>query len=442
LQGEFAGSVALLDEARQITTGIADMRSATRGVILFSLQHQDDLLAASRSSFASTAEAMRKAVTQMEAAGLGAEERAAVTPIRPALEQWVVNFQQFTELCAAGRAEEANRIARESTTPLMDALQKSARELHRLSGLHQESATRSANAAIERTELVDGLLTSLVLLAGVWSLLVVVGMVKDLKRIAHAVMGGAGQVTRAASQLSEASASLAQGSSEQAASLEETSASMEEIRSTVRSNAENSDASVAAVNTAGSMFVEANEALEVMETAIDEIGGSSNKISKIIKAIDEIAFQTNILALNAAVEAARAGEAGAGFAVVAEEVRNLAQRIATAARDTASLIEESMAKSNGGKSKVDRVAQAIHGVAGEAAKVKLLVEGVNVSSQQQMRRIDQVAIAVTQLEQITQKTSATAEESAAAAEQLKAQSDGMYGMASELAAMVGGQLGA
>jgi methyl-accepting chemotaxis protein/methyl-accepting chemotaxis protein-1 (serine sensor receptor) len=217
---------------------------------------------------------------------------------------------------------------------------------------------------------------------------------------------------------------------------------MEEIRSTVRSNAENSDASVAAVNTAGSMFVEANEALEVMETAIDEIGGSSNKISKIIKAIDEIAFQTNILALNAAVEAARAGEAGAGFAVVAEEVRNLAQRSATAARDTASLIEESMAKSNGGKSKVDRVARAIHGVAGEAAKVKVLVEGVNASSRQQMRGIDQVAIALTQLEQITQKTSATAEESAAAAEQLKAQSDGMYGMAGELAAMVGRQPGA
>src|SRR4029079_3682437 len=124
-------------------------------------------------------------------------------------------------------------------------------------------------------------------------------------------------------------------------------------------------------------FVEANQSLDEMVVSMDEINLQSGKISKIIKTIDEIAFQTNILALNAAVEAARAGEAGMGFAVVADEVRNLAQRCSQAAQDTAVLIEESIAKSTTGKAKVDQVATAVRAITHEAAKVKGLVEAVS-----------------------------------------------------------------
>jgi methyl-accepting chemotaxis protein len=250
----------------------------------------------------------------------------------------------------------------------------------------------------------------------------------------------AGQVASAAAQIASSSQSLAHGSSEQAASLEETSSSSEEINSVARENTENTRAAADLVGHVQRRFAETNLSLDGTVAAMQELNGSSEKISKIIKVIDEIAFQTNILALNAAVEAARAGEAGMGFAVVADEVRNLAQRSAQAAKDTASLIEESIAKSRDGKTKVDHVAVAIREIAQDSAKIKVLVDGVNVASQEQSRGIEQVAKAVTQMEQVTQRTAASAEEGAAASTELTAQADALRGIVERLTAMVGGSV--
>jgi len=172
---------------------------------------------------------------------------------------------------------------------------------------------------------------------------------------------------------------------------------------------------------------------------MDGINASSQKISKIIKVIDEIAFQTNILALNAAVEAARAGEAGMGFAVVADEVRNLAQRCAQAAKDTAGLIEESIDRANGGKIKVDEVALSIHSITEEAAKIKVLVDEINLGSVEQSRGIDQITRSITQMENVTQSNAANAEESAAAAQQLNAQAESMREIVRSLKDMVDGE---
>ena len=161
-----------------------------------------------------------------------------------------------------------------------------------------------------------------------------------------------------------------------------------------------------------------------MVASMASIQESSQQVAKIIKTIDEIAFQTNILALNAAVEAARAGEAGMGFAVVADEVRNLAQRSAQAAQDTAALIEASIAKAGEGNAKVEQVAAAIAGITDERDKVKGLVDEVSVGQPQQAQGIDQVSQAIAQMEKVTQTTAATAEESAAASEELNAQAEG------------------
>jgi methyl-accepting chemotaxis protein/methyl-accepting chemotaxis protein-1 (serine sensor receptor) len=175
-----------------------------------------------------------------------------------------------------------------------------------------------------------------------------------------------------------------------------------------------------------------------MVSSMTSIKDSSNRVSKIIKTIDEIAFQTNILALNAAVEAARAGESGLGFAVVADEVRNLAQRCAQAARDTTGLIAESIEKAADGKDKVNKVARAMQEITGESGKVKILVEEVSVASQEQARGIEQIAQAIVQMEKVTQSTAAGAEESAAAAEELNAQSEALRSIVMRLSHLIGG----
>lgn len=250
-------------------------------------------------------------------------------------------------------------------------------------------------------------------------------MKSQLGGLVHEISHGAEQVALAAAQISNASQSLAQGTSQQAASLEETSASTEEINSMARRNSENSHSAADLVKASEQRFSDTNRSLQEMVGAMGEINASSDKISKIIKVIDDIAFQTNILALNAAVEAARAGEAGMGFAVVADEVRNLAQRCAQAARDTAVLIEESIQKSNGGQEKVQQVAKAIHAITEQSTQVKTLVDEVHLGSQEQTRGIEQIGRSMVSMEQVTQKAAASAEESASAAEELTAQSSAL-----------------
>jgi len=283
-----------------------------------------------------------------------------------------------------------------------------------------------------------GLLLAM-LIAGLAAWLVTASTNRALRTSVEELTSGAEQVVAASGQVATSAQSLSQGATEQAASLEETSASMEEMASMTRQNAENSRSAATLMAEVDTRVRESNAALSDMVTSMGAIQDSSQQVAKIIKTIDEIAFQTNILALNAAVEAARAGDAGMGFAVVADEVRSLAQRSAQAAKDTAALIEASIEKARSGNIKVEQVSGAIAGITESVSQVKGLVEGVSLASSQQTQGIDQVSQAIAQMEKVTQTTAATAEESAAASEELNAQAEMSMGVVEKLEALVGGR---
>ena len=242
-----------------------------------------------------------------------------------------------------------------------------------------------------------------------------------------------------ASQVSGASQALAQGASEQAASLEETSASLEEMSSMTQANANHAqNAKDLSKETRAAAETGAAD-MAAMTDAMAAIKASSDNIAKIIKTIDEIAFQTNILALNAAVEAARAGEAGMGFAVVAEEVRSLAQRSAQAAKETAEKIEDSISKTVNGVQLSAKVATSLNLIGTKTCKVDELVAEIAGASKEQSQGIVQVNTAVTQMDKVTQSNAASAEESASAATELHGQAAVLKEAVAELLQLVGEQ---
>lgn len=248
-------------------------------------------------------------------------------------------------------------------------------------------------------------------------------MTKNINSVMSNINNASEQVASGSRQLSDSSMSLSQGATEQASSIEELTASVEEIASQTKANASNAEKARDMAMTAYKHAEKGNKQMVDMLNAMSDINESSSNISKIIKVIDDIAFQTNILALNAAVEAARAGQHGKGFAVVAEEVRNLAARSANAAKETTTMIEGSIEKVEGGTKIANETAEALTQIVEGVSQASEIVGDIATASNEQALGVEQINQGLTQISDVVQTTSATAEETAAASEELSGQAD-------------------
>lgn len=428
--------IELLGEAK---AAVAQIRAENRGMVLAVVNKKPQDAVKSRQSGEQLFDQLDGYIKEIRPLIVTEQGRLLTEQMATTLPQWRSAFEEIAQAAAAGDLETANDLRSNKEGPLAKSLAKQTNDMLVLMKNLVASALEEAEARASTTRWVITFVIAISLAAGLAIVLVIRFVNRELRRAASELFEGAEQVASAAAQVSSSSQTLAQEASEQAASIQETSASSEQINAMSRKNTENSEVAAGLVSQSQQKFAETNQRLDQMVVSMSDISASSDKISKIIKVIDEIAFQTNILALNAAVEAARAGEAGMGFAVVADEVRSLAQRSAQAARDTAPLIEESIAKSKDGKLRVDQVAEAIRSITEDSLSVKTLVDEMSLGRREQTKGFTQVSNAIAQMQHVTQSSAASAEEGAAAAEELTAQAVAMKDVGHRLHAMVGAE---
>ena len=420
----------------KLATNISEMFSNQRAMVVSGFVKDATREASFRREFEDGAGAMKSTLAELRPLISVPEGRRLLGVIEANLADWLNEYREVARLCGSGDPAAAQRYSFEKILPIFKQLTQASSQLIEVYRGVLEEDKKKAEEQYSSSLWITIATVCLSLLCIVCGGFVAKGIIDSIKVAAGELAQTAEQVSSASTQVCASSESLAQASTEQAASLEETSTAGEEMASMTRKNAENSQQAAEFVGAMNQRVEEANRTLAEMMTSMREIGESSGKISKIIKVIDEIAFQTNILALNAAVEAARAGEAGMGFAVVADEVRNLAQRSAQAAKDTAGLIEDSIRKSGEGSKKVGEVASSIQAITEGAAKVKTLVDEVEASSKEQAQGIEQISRAIVEMEQVTQRTAANAQESASAGEELNAQSHALLSVVQRLQAAV------
>ena len=343
------------------------------------------------------------------------------------------------KIALTGNNQAASNYYHKETTKTLEAYTKSLDNLIELNANAAEK-THSQNKAEANQARIILILT--ILLSSAF--FAFIGMMisnmitKPIEHIVSELTHGANEVASTSNQLSNASEQLASGSTQQAEAVQEISASIEESESMVKQNTDNTQQAANIAKTAKSYATQSVSTMNKMMGSISELKTSSDEIGKIIKVIDDIAFQTNILALNAAVEAARAGDAGKGFAVVAEEVRQLAQKSAQATKDTAKIIEQNISLSNENVNLTQNVNENIKQIDTESQKVSGLMDEISVASKEQYQGIEQITKAIKQMELIIQSNATHAEESAEASRELSSQADRVKEIVNMLITMIDG----
>jgi methyl-accepting chemotaxis protein/methyl-accepting chemotaxis protein-1 (serine sensor receptor) len=433
------GPTRKLDLLGQVLLSGDTARISARNILVYQFIDQPELVATETAKYEAANRQIGSLLGELHGLVATDTEKATFDRMGTNVNAWASGTDKVNATSLAGNPAAAAVYAQQYTRQYAQAYDKAKNEMLEL----QRQQMRAASVRMQSYRSWAGWAATagglMALIVGSLVLIVIRRLDGSLRAVIGELSAGAREMGLATAQISSASQSVARITSDQAAGLEETASSAEEISAISRQNAGNATTATSVVAAVNGRAREGDESVRALTASMDEIGASSERISKILRVIDEIAFQTNILALNAAVEAARAGEAGLGFAVVADEVRNLAQRSAQAAKDTAALVEDSLSKSRGGSKCVSQVTVVFREISGSAEELRTLIGNVDTGSQEQARGIAQIAAAVSKMDETLQATAASAQESASAVVEMSRQAEAVEHVAAQLTAIVGGK---
>ncbi|MBI4889319.1 MAG: hypothetical protein HY821_01760 [Acidobacteria bacterium] len=423
--------------AAQISVVIGHLNQQSKRAAECAACHDSSMIRQNRARFREAAGQIQDKLSMLASLPLEETQRGRVEQLRRSLPQWLDADERYHQAAAAGRFDDAHAIVEKQLQPLV--------QQHSVLAAGLESAARQRRAAaLESIDEEAGWLLGLVALAALLSLASGTGVARALwqagRRLSALISEldqSVGIVVNSGQNLAQTSQQLAQNAARQERAFVDTVTESRSVTELARSNNQHSGSADETAARASERTAQARQALHQMQESMEGVHRSSEQIANIIKIIDGIAFQTNILALNAAVEAARAGESGMGFAVVAGEVRTLAQRSAEAARETSSLIEELRQRAAEGQARVQTAVESVDEIAFGAEQVRTLVGRVRAGSADQAAGMERLAQSLTAIESSTSATARSADETASESEELRQTSARLAEAVQDLGALLG-----
>ena len=417
-------------------SGIAkDIRGGIRGHI--TSDKQAEKLKAD-ADLAALEQTLRVEIAEYQKSISTAQDRELFLSVAGKFDALLGTAKSIRPLSMAGKSEDALKKFRADTMPAYQRVQKAIEDVY---AFKRRDGNTNADQAVSSAWNAERILWALFVFSAAFcgwlGWYIVRDIYRTLQPMIHELAAASADLGEATGQLSASSDALAQGAIAHSDSLEETSAAGRKIQSVTAENLKKARDAAQLMAETAEAAASASGQFEKTMGFMKEMDGSSGKVMRIIQVIDEIAFQTNILALNAAVEAARAGEAGLGFAVVADEVRNLAHRSAQAAKDSADLIRSSIGKSKQSCEQIERIFGAVRHMSSRADRVKTMVDEVSTASAEQARGIEQISEAISQMDLVTEKTVASAEESASVGRQMGSHVESLRAAVEKLRRMAG-----
>jgi methyl-accepting chemotaxis protein len=437
MESALTGPAKRMELLTELILRVDAQRISGRNTIVYSFLNKPEILEQEVGKFETAYKQKKEIAETLRGLFTTDADVANFREMEASLATWTEVTRRTFPLCREGKAAEAAALTQKEGRTVAAASDKSKLQLVDSQRQALHAAVAQAKSARARGQWLSIICIVLVVIVAGFVWAAIRQMNGGLHYAAGELATGAREMTSAATQISSVSQSLAHITSGQAASVAQMAAAAEEISTISQKSSGDVTAAAALVGAVDRHVQDGNGTLATMMGAMDEIGSSSQKISGIIRVIDEIAFQTNILALNAAIEAARAGDAGLGFAVVADEVRTLAQRSAQAAHDTSTLVTDSLVKSRSGRDCVAQVETVFREISENASRLKALTANVRTGSEEQVKGIAQIAGAISRMEEGFQSTAAHAEESASASEEMSAQTEAVKEIADRLARMIG-----